>query len=61
MSPTDEPSFPQYQPPASGIPVFSHPKQQAPLMKVMNKMLKMPKKKVLQRRNRVVRKKYTIV
>ena len=60
MSDDEAPQFPQYTAP-TGVPTFAHPKQSAPLLKMMKHMLKLPKKKVLQRRNRVSRKKYTIV
>lgn len=37
----NQPNFPQYPKP-KGIPLLTHPKQQAPLMKLAMQMLKRP-------------------
>lgn len=34
------PQFPTYQPPKTGVPLIPHPKQAAPLMKMMRQMMK---------------------
>ena len=53
------PQFPNY------VPVVNHTfmerKQASPLFKMAKHMLKMPKQKVLQRRNRVTKKKFKII
>ena len=56
------PQFPNYTP----VPhhTFMERKQTSPLFKLANKMLKMPKlpkQKVLQRRNRVTKRKFKII
>jgi hypothetical protein len=53
------PQFPSYTP----VPhhTFMQRKQTSPLFKLANKMLKMPKTKVLQRRNRVTKRKFKII
>lgn len=71
MNESDTPSFPTYQPPRLAHMEMAHPKQVGPLFKVMKKMmtnklmskkmLRLPNKKVLQRRNRPVKKKFRIV
>jgi hypothetical protein len=54
------PTFPAYQPPKPKPPVFAERNQSGPLMKIMKQMMKLPKRKVLQRRNRMGKKKYII-
>lgn len=53
------PQFPNYAP-VKGHQ-FAERKQVAPLFKMAKMMLKMPKTKVLQRRNRVTKKKFRIL
>lgn len=60
MSEERPPILPQYEPPKG--PTMAHPKQAAPMNKLIKQMMKLPKmKKVLQRRTRVSKKKYRIV
>lgn len=53
------PQFPNYGPVTNHT--FMDRKQISPLLKLAKKMLKMPKTKVLQRRNRVTKKKFRIL
>ena len=55
----DQPTFPHYEPVKTHN--FMERKQASPLFKMAKMMLKMPKTKVLQRRNRVTKKKFKIV
>jgi hypothetical protein len=54
-----EPVFPNYNP----VPhhSFMERSQAKPIFKLANKMMKMPKTKVLQRRNRVTKRKFKII
>ena len=54
-----QPQFPQYAP-VKGHQ-FAERKQMSPLFKMAKMMLKFPKTKVLQRRNRVTKKKFKII
>lgn len=58
---SDELQFPQYDPPKPKGHQFAERKQVAPLFKMAKMMLKLPKNKVLQRRNRVTKKKFRII
>lgn len=55
----DDPEFPSYNNPPG--PRFAERKQVAPLFKMAKHLMKIPKQKVLQRRNRTTKKKFRIV
>lgn len=61
MSDEIQTQFPQYDPPKPKGHQFIDRKQTSPLFKMAKMMLKMPKRKVLQRRNRVTKKKFRIL
>lgn len=56
-----QPVFPEYQHPSNDNMRMAHPKQVGPLMKMVKHIMKLPKKKVLQRRNKASRKKFRIL
>ena len=61
MSDEIQTQFPQYDPPNPKGHQFIDRKQTSPLFKMAKMMLKTPKRKVLQRRNRVTKKKFRIL
>lgn len=61
MTYEEAPKFPQYTPPNPKGHQYAERRQVAPLFKMAKMMLKLPKTKVLQRRNRVTKKKFRII